>query len=60
MKLGTLKYNKRTEEGEVHIDWEAMPADIVGLDILQDWAHDLMKIYETAREAVFKTQPKGE
>ena len=53
MKLGTLKYNRRTEQGEVHIDWEAMPSGVVGLDILQDWAYTLMEEYRTARDKEF-------
>ena len=37
MKLGSLKYNTKTEEGEVKIDWTQMPEDVVGLDLLSDW-----------------------
>ena len=45
MKLGTLKYNEQTEEGEIQIDWTIMPDGVVGLDILSDWIADLTKAY---------------
>jgi hypothetical protein len=57
MKLGTLSYSTRSEEGAVKINWEAMPTGVVMLDILSDWIVDLESIYETKIAEVFN---KGE
>lgn len=53
MKLGTLKYNTKSEEGEIDIDWTAMPEGVVGLDILSDWIADLTKIYNRELNQAF-------
>ena len=45
MVLGKLKYSVRKEEGQVTIDWESMPTDVVMLDTLQDWIVELQGIY---------------
>jgi hypothetical protein len=51
--LGKLTYSKTKEEGVVKINWEAMPGDVVMLDILQDWIVELTAIYEAKRNEVF-------
>ncbi len=56
--MGILDYDKITEEGKVFIDMDALPDDVVGLDILQDWICDLQAIYAARHAEVFK--PKGE
>jgi hypothetical protein len=58
MMMGILDYDKITEEGKVFIDMDALPDDVVGLDILQDWICDLQAIYAARHAEVFK--PKGE
>jgi len=58
MKLGSLKYNTKTEEGEVKIDWIQMPEDVVGLDLLSDWIADLTKIYNRELNNVFSKKGK--
>jgi hypothetical protein len=60
MLLGKLTYNKGSEEGEVKIDWEKMPEDVVGLDILSDWIADLTKIYNRELNHVFTKKQVGE
>ena len=57
IKLGELSYNTRTEEGEVRIDWDAMPADVVGLDVLSDWIDILQGAYEMRAMQTFR-RPK--
>lgn len=57
IKLGELSYNTRTEEGEVRIDWDAMPADVVGLDVLSDWIDILQGAYEMRTMQTFR-RPK--
>jgi len=57
-KLGSLIYNTKTEEGEVKIDWERLPQDVVGLDILSDWIAELTKVYNRELNSVFTK--KGE
>lgn len=51
MKLGTLTYDTRKEEGVVKLD--ELPSDVVSLDILQDWIGDLTKEYNRMLEEVF-------
>ena len=51
--LGKLTYSEIKEEGVVKINWEAMPEDVVMLDILQDWIVELTAIYEAKRNEVF-------
>jgi hypothetical protein len=58
MNLGILEYVESTEEGKVFVDMDALPDDVVGLDILQDWICDLQAIYAARHAEVFK--PKGE
>ena len=58
MKLGSLNYNTKTEEGEVKIDWIQMPEDVVGLDLLSDWIADLTKIYNRELNNVFSKKGK--
>ena len=60
MLLGKLTYNKGSEEGEVKIDWEKMPEDVVGLDILSDWIADLTKIYNREVNHVCTKKQVGE
>lgn len=57
-KLGTLYYDTNKEEGAVEIDFEELPNDVVGLDILSDWASDLTKIYNRELNFVFKKESK--
>lgn len=57
IRLGRLSYNTRTEEGEVRIDWDAMPADVVGLDVLSDWIEILQGAYEMRAMQTFR-QPE--
>ena len=56
-KLGTLRYDEKKGEGVVQIDWVLLPNDVVTLDILSDWAHELMRIYEKKVEEVYKEKP---
>ena len=53
MILGKLKYSVRKEEGQVDIDWESMPTDVVLLDTLQDWIVELQAIYNVKMEEVY-------
>jgi hypothetical protein len=53
MKLGTLGYEKGKEEGTVKIDWVLMPEGAVRLDIIGDWIHELLHIYEKETDAVY-------
>lgn len=57
IKLGTLKYDKKKEEGVVQIDWVLMSNDAVTLDILNDWAHEIIRIYEEKVNEVYKEKP---
>jgi hypothetical protein len=54
VRLGTLKYDTVKEEGVVQIDWVLMSGDVVMLDILKDWAYELMRIYEEKVKEVYK------
>lgn len=55
MKLGTLTYNQRSEEGEVKWgkDVNLTEPDVVMLDILGDWIAILTVAYEDLRETTF-------
>ena len=53
MVLGKLKYSVRKEEGQVTIDWESMPTEVVMLDTLQDWIVELQGIYAGKLKEVF-------
>jgi hypothetical protein len=44
---GQLIYDPHSEEGLVKIDWEVLPQNVVGLDILSDWISDLHKSYHS-------------
>lgn len=55
MELGKLIYNKRSEEGEVKLDWDNLPEGVVGLDILSDWIAELTKVYNRELNHVFTT-----
>lgn len=54
VRLGTLKYDEKKGEGVVQIDWVLMSNDVVMLDILNDWAHELIRIYEEKVDEVYK------
>jgi hypothetical protein len=55
MKLGTLTYNQRSEEGEVKwgADVNLTEPDVVMLDILRDWIVILTDAYEDLRKTTF-------
>lgn len=53
MELGKLIYNKRSEEGEVKLDWDNLPEGVVGLDLLSDWIAELTKAYNREVNHVF-------
>lgn len=55
MVLGKLKYSVSREAGEVTIDWESMPTDVVMLDTLQDWILELQDVYNKKVDEVFNT-----
>lgn len=55
IQLATLYYNTTTEEGEVRIDWKAMPTGVVGLDVLSDWLADIEQIYSNKIDEVFNS-----
>ena len=56
--FGQLIYDPHREEGLVKIDWEQLPQNVVGLDILADWISDLNKSYHSELSRVFTK--KGE
>jgi hypothetical protein len=58
MKLGELRYNIKTEEGEVYIDPKVMPDNVVGLDIIRDWLYELTDLYAKQHEEVFTQNGK--
>jgi hypothetical protein len=51
MRLGTLHYDMRKEEGVVRL--EGLPPDVVSLDTLQDWIGQLTDEYNRMLEEVF-------
>lgn len=55
MKLGSLNYNTRIEEGEVkwHVGVDLTKPDVVMLDILGDWIAILTLAYEDLRKTTF-------
>lgn len=55
MKLGSLNYNTRSEEGEVkwHVSVDLTKPDVVMLDILGDWIAILTVAYEDLRKTTF-------
>jgi hypothetical protein len=53
MILGKLKYSVGKEEGQVDIDWERMPTDVVLLDTLQDWIVELQAVYNVKMEEIY-------
>jgi len=53
MQLGKLIYNENSEEGEVKLDWDNLPDNVVGLDILSDWITELTKVYNREVHHVF-------
>ena len=55
--LGQLVYDTSKEQGDVVIDWDKMPTDMVMLDTINDWRHDLSDLYESKSNEVFN---KGE
>jgi hypothetical protein len=56
MKLGSLNYNTRSEEGEVSVIADLTKPDIVMLDILGDWIALLTIAYEDLHKL---TYPEG-
>lgn len=56
MVIGKLTYDENKEEGKVKINWETMPGNVVGLDILSDWIADLTKIYIRELNHVFTSK----
>lgn len=55
MKLGELRYSKRTSEGFVRLKEGFLDCEpnVVELDILKDWIGDLQSIYEEWHSIVF-------
>lgn len=60
MKLGTLHYNKRSEEGEVKLDpsVDLTKPDVVMLDILGDWIAILTLTYNDLHKVTFPEENK--
>lgn len=62
MKLGSLNYNTRSEEGEVK--WREgvnlTEPDVVMLDILGDWIALLTVAYEDLRKTTFPYDEESE
>ena len=61
MKLGSLNYNTRSEEGEVkwHVGVDLTKPDVVMLDILGDWIALLTVAYEDLRKTTFPYDEKS-
>lgn len=51
MRLGTLHYDTRKEEGVVRL--EGLPPNVVSLDTLKDWVGQLNDEYNRMLEEVF-------
>jgi hypothetical protein len=62
MKLGSLNYNARSEEGEVkwHVSVDLTKPDVVMLDILRDWIVTLTDAYEDLRKTTFPYDENSE
>lgn len=62
MKLGSLNYNTRSEEGEVkwHVGVDLTKPDVVMLDILGDWIAILTLAYEDLRKTTFPYDEESE
>lgn len=62
MKLGSLNYNTRSEEGEVkwHVGVDLTKPDVVMLDILGDWIATLTLAYEDLRKTTFPYDEESE
>jgi hypothetical protein len=53
--MGSLEYDEATEEGVVDIDWDKLPGNMVGLDILSDWILGLTDIYNLKVKEVYRS-----
>lgn len=62
MKLGSLNYNTRSEEGEVkwHVGVDLTKPDVVMLDTLGDWIAILTLAYEDLRKTTFPYDEESE
>ena len=62
MKLGSLNYNTRSEEGEVkwNVGVDLTKPDVVMLDILGDWIALLTIAYEDLRKTTFPYDEESE
>ena len=56
MRLGTLHYDTRKEEGVVRL--EGLPPDVVSLDTLKDWIGQLTDEYNRMLEEVFPKEDR--
>jgi len=53
--MGSLEYDEAIEEGVVNIDWDKLPGNMVGLDILSDWILELTDIYNLKVKEVYRS-----
>lgn len=53
--MGSLEYDETTEEGVINIDWDELPSNVVGLDILSDWILGLTDIYNLKVKEVYRS-----
>ncbi len=50
---GILCYDSKKEEGDIRV--RHLPKNVVGLDILKDWIHDLQHYYDKLLVEVYPT-----
>ncbi len=54
--LGRLVYDTNKEEGDIEIDWNKMPTNLVMLDVINDWYWAISDLYSQKEQEVFPKQ----